>query len=679
MRPGTSPASLPRAVWHLPALLGVALLFGAIYAVQREFRQLRLEDIENALRAITPRALGLAFLVTVLSYGVLTLYDRLGTIYAGHRVTYRKVAFASFCAYALAHNLGVSALSGGAVRYRLYSHWGLTPVQIAKVVAFCSLSFGLGAMMLASTVLFAQSQAVPYFGEHLPRGVLYGLGGILLSLVLAYLGAAALLRRVFLFGQPIELPGWRMAIGQVTVATADVSLAATIFWVLLPHAEGLTWLLFLGIYVGSFTAGLLTNVPGGLGVFDSAMLFGLEPFLPADKVIAAILVFRLFYYVIPLFLAGILFGTNEALLHGPDVLSRMAQRAGFDAIGRWSEPDLAVGAATGSVALSGLLLLGVGVLSRRTPDLSWADPDLAGVAVHAGQFVPSLIGAGLLVLGIGLAQRVRLAWWTTVVLLIVGAAYIAGEGERAWIAAVLVLSAALIAPFRSFFYRRARLFRGPVEPGTAASLLALAVCVLALAGFRRRLHGVPNNAWWEIILSGHMPWSLRASVAVTMAVAVIALWSLVRPCRVRWRPWDAETARRLRTLGALPHEADGVVWGEGGLAAMPFRRLERVLLALGDPVGVDNDRVSAIWQFRDLARQEGRHPAVWQAGPELLKIYGGVGLAPYPLGPDGMPLPEGGEETPRSRRYLLCTTDGDLNRLLPQLPGSCDRTGRAAR
>ena len=75
------------------------------------------------------------------SYGVLTFYDRLGTIYAGHKVSYGRVAFASFCAYALSHNLGFAAVSGAAVRYRLYAHWGLTPLQIAKTVAFCSLTF----------------------------------------------------------------------------------------------------------------------------------------------------------------------------------------------------------------------------------------------------------------------------------------------------------------------------------------------------------------------------------------------------------------------------------------------------------------------------------------------------------------------------------------------------------
>src|ERR1700678_2903905 len=173
-------------VRHLPAILGVVLLIGAIYVVQREFHHLRLKDIGAALSAIPARALVFSFVSTVVSYFILTFYDRLGTIYAGHKVSYGKVAFASFCAYALAHNLGFAAVSGAAVRYRLYAHWGLTPLQIGKTVAFCSLTFVLGGLVLGGTILFVEPRAIPFFGQHLPRIALYGVGALLWAVVLGY-------------------------------------------------------------------------------------------------------------------------------------------------------------------------------------------------------------------------------------------------------------------------------------------------------------------------------------------------------------------------------------------------------------------------------------------------------------------------------------------------------------
>src|SRR5271165_4564570 len=216
--------TLKRWVRHAPAVLGVVLLIGAIYVVQREFRHLRLKDIGEALAAIPLHSLVFSFTWTILSYFILTFYDRLGTIYAGHKVSYGRVAFASFCAYALSHNIGFSAVSGAAVRYRLYAHWGLTPLQIGKTVAFCSLTFGLGGMVLGGVILFLEPRAIPFFGQHLPKFALHGAGALLWAVVLGYVTLSRVLGHIRLFGSEINLPGWRMAIVQVLLATVDVAV-----------------------------------------------------------------------------------------------------------------------------------------------------------------------------------------------------------------------------------------------------------------------------------------------------------------------------------------------------------------------------------------------------------------------------------------------------------------------
>jgi len=371
-------------------------------------------------------AIAIAFAWTVLSYAILTLYDRLGTIYAGHKVSYGKVAFASFCAYALAHNLGFAALSGAAVRFRLYAHWGLTPLQIAKVVAFCSFTFGLGGLVLGGLVLLTEPNAVPFFGDRLPISLMYGIGVALWLVVIGYVTLARLIGEVNLFGVPVRLPGWRMSILQVLLATVDVATTATIFHALLPAAPGLTYLRFLGVYIASYTAGLAASLPGGLGVFDTAMLLGLSPYLDPPQIVGAIVVYRLCYYVIPLFLAAGMFAGNEILLRGKGFMRRAAALQGVQAIGSWSEPDFVVAAGTGIVALCGATLLSLGVIEPET-DFSWIDPDFADVVNEAGQFVPSLIGAALMVLAAGLAQRVNLAWTATIALLAAAAMFTLAE------------------------------------------------------------------------------------------------------------------------------------------------------------------------------------------------------------------------------------------------------------
>lgn len=659
---------------HLPALLGVALLIGAVYVVQREFRHLRMKDIGAALEAIPNHALAASFLWTVAAYFILTFYDRLGTIYAGHKVSFAKVSFASFCAYALSHNLGFAAVSGAAVRYRLYAHWGLTPLQIGKTVAFCSLTFGLGGMVLGGAILFWEPGAVPFVGAHVPRWVMYAVGAAFWVAVIAYISLSRVFRQIRLMGHDIELPGWRMAILQVLLATIDVAVTATIFYSLLPDVPGLTWLAFLGVYLSSYSAGLLASLPGGIGVFDTAILLGLSPYMSPPRIVGAILVFRLYYYIIPLFLAGSLFAGNEVLLRGGGILRHFRNLPPVQAIGRWSEPDFAVTAATGLVGLCGVLMLCLGVLAPQ-PDLNWIDPDFGDLATQAGQFVPSLIGVGLVMTAVGLSHRVNLAWSLTILLLIAGAAFAATQESRLWVVGVLALTTMVLAPFRACFYRHARLFSGPLDPSSALSLIVLVVCLSALALSRSHTHILQNNAFWAIVMSREVPGVIRLTVGIAVFLGLIAMWLLLRPGRVHVLPWNEATRRLLDSAGLPPMagEADGVVMGESDRAAIRFRRCGRVLVGLGDPAGEEADRISAVWRLRDLARQEGLDAAVWSAGPDLLKIYGDLGLTAFPLGPDGLPLPESDMETPRSAKYLVCRAERDLNVLLPILPGLAEQ------
>ena len=669
---------LKKLLRNLPALLGACLLVGAIYVVWKEFRTLKFSDIAAAVENIPGRAIALAFVWTFLSYGVLTFYDRLGTIYAGNKVRYGRVAFASFCAYALSHNLGFAAVSGAAVRYRLYAHWGLSAVQIAKVIAFCSLTFGLGGMVLGGIILLTEPDALPFFRDYLPVWSMHAIGLAMWAIVIGYVSLSRFFGTFRLFGHEIQLPRWKMAITQVALAAVDVAVTANIMFALLPPVPGLTFVRFLAVYLASYSAGLAANVPGGLGVFDAAMLEGLKPYMDKPEILAAIAVFRLNYYIIPLFLAGSLFTGNELILRGGALLSRRAgdrppgpitRRA--QAMSRWSEPSFAVVSATGAVALCGALLLSIGVLDDR-PDFSWIDPDYADLASAAGQFVPSLIGAALLVMAVGLSQRVTLAWGATILLLLGAAGFEAAQSAPVWVPAVLVLAAVLIAPFRQAYYRDARLLAGPLRGSTALSLLALVSCILALGAFEPRMRTLSESSWWEIVLSPDLPNSLRLTVALAVLLALVALWRLIRPGRVQWVAWAGEGRLRYAALGAVPPvQADGIVMGETGRAGVPFRRVGRVLVGLGDPAGSVSDRVSAIWRLRDLAEQEGLDPAVYRAGPGLLKVYADLGMTAIPLDANGLPMPD---EVPSSSvgQYLCCVAERDLALLLPMLPALAD-------
>ena len=275
-----------------------------------------------------------------------------------------------------------------------------------------------------------------------------------------------------------------------------------------------------------------------------------------------------------------------------------------------------------------------------------------------------------MVLSSALTRRVTLAWGLTIALLLIAAVVTAVRGEHFWIPGLLLAAAGLLSPFRRLFYRQARLLSGGLDPTRAAAPLLLAGSVLMLATFEPRLTLLARESWWQLVLSPDLPNVVRVSVLLAVLIGPVAIWGLVRPGRVTANLWDADAQARYRALGAEPPpQADGLLWGEAGRAAIPFRRVDGVLLGFGDPAGAASDHVSAIWRLRDLAVQEGLHPAVWRAGRALLPVYGDIGLAALALDAAGLPRADAEDSpVPHATRFLACVAERDLPVLLPLLP-----------
>ena len=639
---------LPLLKRHGMTVFGILLLVAAVWVVQREFRSLSVADVRTALDAIPPATLWKAAGWTLLAYAVLTVYDRLGSVYAGYPVSYARTSLASFCAYTLAHNLGFAAVSGAAVRYRFYAAWGLPPVAIAKVVAFTSLTFGLGGFALGGVVLVFEPDVIPGLGEHVPHWLMRGLGVLCWGIVIAYVTMSRVRSHVVLFGHRVDLPGFRMAVAQTVLASVDVAVTAMIFYVLLPPVEGLTFLRFLGIYIASYLAGIAASLPGGIGVFDTAILLGLQPWLSAAEVIGALLVFRLYYYIVPLFIAGLLFAGFE-LAQRRHILARLgAEQHVADA--------LEVPAIAGLVGLGGTVLLFLGALPTQDGALNrWAGYE-AAVASH---FAASVVGSLLLVMGYGLLRRLTIAWGLGVLLLLNGALICWLREDPWWLWGAFLLVAALLAAMRGAFYRDARLIREPLEPGTLFPVTAVAGCaiLLALVSYGGRVAG---ESWLQVVVSPLAPDSLRFTVGLAAVLLLVGMVRLLRPARIAPEAWDSTARARLRALGGTPPaNADGAVFSEAGAPGLAFVKRDSIWMALGDPVGEERDRISAIWRFRDICSRARVDPAFWRVSPALLRVYGDIGLTAFPLGP---PAPD------EPQRYLVCRAEKDLEKLLALLP-----------
>ncbi|UPY37545.1 lysylphosphatidylglycerol synthase domain-containing protein [Sediminicoccus sp. KRV36] len=630
-------AALPFIKRHGATVFGLLLLVGAIWVVHREFRNLSIADVTRAMQAIPAWALWWGAGLTVAAYLVLAIYDWLGARYAGRPSSWGRALLASFCGYSLAHNLGFAAVSGAAVRFRLYTAWGYSPLEVGKVVGFTSLTFGLGGMALGGMVLLVEPEVLPWAGANLPRWLLQLAALPLFGVVIAYVLLSRFRRSIRVFGHDVELPGVRMAVAQSLLATVDVAVTAAIFYVLLPPAEGLTFLRFIGIYLAAYALGITASVPGGLGVFDGAIIIGLAPYMGAAEVVGALLVFRLYYYIVPLFISGVLFAGFEI----------GQRRDSLKALSRGAMP-LEVPILAGLVALGGALLVFLGSL----PISAIVLQDWAGYeAALASQFAASIVGSLLLVMAFGMARRLRLAWGMALFLLVNGAVITWLREEAWWTWGLFLLVAALLATMRTAFYRESRLRREPLSNEMLLPLAAVAICGMALAMLANasRLQGA---MWWEVVLFSGAPVQLRFTVGVTALLLLLGMVRLLRPAAIRAAPFDEINRTRLESLGAtLPDTADGVLWGEAGRAGFAFTRSGDLWIGHGDPVGDQRDAVSAIWRFRDFCEWQGGRPAFVDLGGGYLRIYADIGLLTLPA-------------EPPATGFLACDAEHDVGRLL---------------
>jgi glycosyltransferase 2 family protein len=301
-------------IWPVVGVLAVVFSFWLLY---HELQWLSAQDIVDSLYAITPRQYLLAFLSTIVAYWALAWYDRIALLHLGVKhISWMFVALCSFTTYALAHNIGASVFSGAMVRYRAYSSKGLSGAQVAVLVGLCSFTFVLGTIILGGFVLAVNPRVLMRLDELLPDILISPvtarlLGILMLGFVVLYvLGSILRLRPLTIRAFRLEYPRPEITARQLIAAPLELLGAAGIIYFALPEVGNPGFFVVLAVFLASFSAGLISHAPGGLGVFELVFITAM-PDVPPDEVLAALLVFRLYYLLIPLALSLVVVATFE--------------------------------------------------------------------------------------------------------------------------------------------------------------------------------------------------------------------------------------------------------------------------------------------------------------------------------------------------------------------------------
>jgi len=607
-------------------LVGAAMAALAIFVIHEISGQLHLDDISAAIAATPGSAWRVALLFTAVSFAAMALYDVIAVRgVAPGRVSLQLAAFAGLVGYGISNAIGFHVLVGGTVRYRIYQAAGLDAADVGRIVGMTALTFSAGLLTIISLGILGDPAGLPFLRLVSPADdrILAGAALLLLGVGIAWLAGGP--RELNVLKWRFPLPSAGNAMAQIAIGAIDIGAAAAALYVLLPPDVAPGFAVFLVLFVAAISAGIVSHAPGGLGVVEATILLGLGAGTRPD-VLAALVVFRLIYYVLPLALAS----TALIIFEIRRVQARTRNRGRAFAVTRRVVPPIAATL----VFLGGVVLL----LSGDTPAISDRTGVLSTILplpfAEASHLLASLVGLSLIILARGLNRRIAFARVAAIALLLAGAVFSLLKGLDWEEALTLSIVAGVLYFNPHAFYRKGdwRSFR---PNRTWLALMGVVLAALTLIGFLAFRHvEYQTDLWWQFAWDGDAPRFLRATLALAIVAAAIAVDALIH------QPQKPATGRVaipaavrdiLKTIsGTTPNVAllgdKSFLVSDDGKAFVMFGVAGRSWISLGEPVGEAKAARQLVWQFAESADRAGARAVFYAISPDHLSLYLDLGL-----------------------------------------------------
>ena len=611
--------------------LAIAFSGMLIWGIKKEIAQIDFHLLVSALRATSTSGLAAALAATALSYLALVGYDVSGLRYARARAPLKSILLASFCGFAVGNCVGLGAFSGGAVRYRLYTAAGLSPSQIGRAILFISIAFGVGLGVIAALGLILHAREVSgLLGASLAP--LRAGAAIVLALAIGFMVFCALRRTPWRRGPiKIDSPDTKLLLTQLIFTTVDVLAAAATLWVLLPSV-GISFFSFAAIYAAALALGVLSHIPGGLGVFELAILYSVGRNAPVNAVAAALVTYRAIYFLLPMVLATVLLANFE--------LQRSLDTAMGRRIGR-AASQLAPNFLAVTTFVVGAILVVSGAMPAFFDRLQILQIGLPLWAVEVSHFLTSVAGLLLLFAAHGLYLRLDGAWWLALCMTLFSIPFSLIKGLAVVAPSVSIILLIGLVAARRQFSRRASLLSQPLTLSWFVATGCVIAAMVWVLFFAFRNIEYEHELWWQFEFDATAPRALRAVLAVAMLALALGVWQLLRPALARAVRPTIEEINQARQIATKQPRPDALLalmgdksflFSDSGCSFLMFATRGRTWVALGDPVGPPAEWADLVWSFIELADRHGGKVAFYQIPPSSLPLYLEAGLEVFKLG-----------------------------------------------
>jgi phosphatidylglycerol lysyltransferase len=634
-----------RAKHLIPVVVALALFAAGAYALYHLLATVQLSQVMAQVRAVPVTTMSAALLSTFLAYLSLVGYDWSALRFIGKPLPLPVTITGGLLAYSFGNTIGLAAVSGGAVRYRIYSGLGLDAYEVAAISTFTAVSFGVAATLVGFTSLAIHPGALgplAFVSEGQLR--LIAICGVL-GIVLPLLWAAISQKTLTIGRFTLRAPSPSLLAAQVVFSLCDIGFAALALYLLLPTGD-LGFLTFVAVFAAATRAGIISHVPGGIGVFETVVLAALPASVPVPEAAAALLLYRITYFLVPFVLAMIALSLFEAM-----GLMRAKTGRSNASVLTAMQPALKAAGPIIPVAISAMvfgsgLLMSFSALVPPLSDAAEATEILFPLAfIEGGALLSSLLGVGFVVLSHGLYRRSNAAFGLTMMALAVGivTALVSGlDYERA---GILVLVAAILLPFRSEFYRRSNLLHEPLSRRWLVLLGLLAVSCGFVLFFTYKSTSFSNEMLWNYAIDAHIPRALRAGMLGAVVLACIIFITLLRTPRVTpTTPDDAAlaTARQIIATNPAPDALfaltrdKALLFSDDNAAFIMYAVQGRSWIALGGPVGPAESAQDVALAFADAAHTAGARPVFYEVPSASLPLMLDIGLNLFKMGEEAI-------------------------------------------
>lgn len=633
---------LQRVRKAVPQALVLALFVAGAFALYRLLLGVDFALVRVQISATPWSSLAIALVTTGLSYAALVGYDWTALKYIGKPLPLRAVLAGGLLAYAFGNTLGLSAVSGGAVRYRIYSALGLSGFDVTRVSIFAAVSFGLSATLVGLVALSIEPMALGALNPIAPPA----------TRLAAIAAAAAIIAPVIVLsfsGKPISV--WTIRLrsislpvlaSQVAFSLLDITFSALTLYVLLP-AGAPSFPAFLAVFATAAMVSVASHVPGGIGVFE-AVVIGASPDLPLEKVAAALVLYRVTYYLIPFGIAVLALAMNELKQTWPSSGGppETAQRSAY---ARWwlsAFGQVAPAALSAMVFGSGLWMTFATFIPAATRYTDFAEDVFLLAFVEGNALLSSAAGAALIMLAYFIARGVSAAFWIAIAIL--GAATITvliwqpDDWERA---AGLGTTALLLLPFWKRFSKPARLLQSAFTPSwlmlLAAVMFAGTLVIILVHANTPYSHAL----WWQVAVDDYSPRALRAGLVAALVLLLWPSWFLLRPPYLKTgRPqeWELEKAAAIISSQDDPGAKLALTgdklffFSEMNDAFIMFAAHGNSWIVLGGPVGHRASAETLVSAFWESSRRAGARAIFYEINEEDSELLGRLGMTLHKLG-----------------------------------------------